>query len=200
MKRWNKLLARPCVALALFAGLVLAGCASSPATVQHYMLPQAQSLPMGVAEAAPVLVLAPIQLSDLVDRRGLVLQTTDIEMQEALAHQWAESLSGQLRRRMRFHLAQGLPQWRLSTDRSSSPAAHYLLLQVEQFQGRFDGQAVVSGHWQWFDQNGRELRAKPFLLNEAMREDGYPELVYSLDRAWQRLAMQIAQELKVGNQ
>lgn len=179
------------VALAI---VLLAGCATTDSAINRYVLPRAATPPVAADVGARVLRLAQPQLSGLLDRRGLLLQTSDIQVHVASQHQWAEDLAPQLQQRLLQQLSAQLPTWQLQPAEVLEDGA-LLSIWVEQFQGRFDGQAVVSGRWQLRDKQHKVLQTKDFLFEESLPDDGYPALVFSLGQAWNKLAEQIAQAL-----
>lgn len=176
-------------------GLMLAGCATADPAISRYVLPTSSAAPAEPASDAPVLRLAPVRVSGLVDRRGLLLQTSDIRIHAASAHQWADDLAPQLQRSLLHQLAAQLPGWQLQPAALASQGAS-LTVWVDQFQGRYDGQALVSGRWQLQDEYRNTLQTKEFFITQSLQDDGYSALVHSLAQAWQALATQIAQQLQ----
>ncbi len=178
----------------LLSVVCLAACAGGPG-VQRYVLPLSEEAVKNPAEPVGVLRIAPLRLSGLIDRRGLLMQLSEIEVAEASQHQWAEDLAPQLARSLRAHLSSQLDGWRVQSASLTPAQGLLLIVQVDQFQGRFDGQAVVSGHWQLLNQQRQAVASREFLLLQPLQRDGYAELVRSLDRAWQALAAQISDPL-----
>ncbi|MGJ8669757.1 MAG: PqiC family protein [Oceanococcus sp.] len=180
----------------IFSGLsivLLTACASSGPALQRYMLPAEDELPAAAEQAQEMAMsVAPVQLSGLVDRRGLLMQTSLIQVHEANGHQWAEPLGPQLQRSLQRHMAAQLPNYQIQPLGQASSLAPVLIVQVDQFQGRFDGLAVVSGNWQILDNKRQIVQGQPFLLKQPLQDNGYPALVHSLHKAWQQLAGQIA--------
>lgn len=177
---------------------LLSACAGDSLAVNRYMLPRADGAIPACASSKPYLQVMPPRLSGLVDRNGLVMQTSEIQLHEANAHQWAEDLAAQLQRAMQRSLSQHSENWCVVAN--SRPSATQLKIQVQQFQGRFDGQAIVSGQWQIIGADGNLQGGQNFWLSEALQAEGYKALVYSLSSAWQRLAVQVAQHLDAAEQ
>lgn len=186
---------------ALGATLLLAACASTPPAIQRYTLPQLASMqvPASTPLASTVTVqLEPVNMAEYLDSRGLLYQSSDITITEAGGHVWAENIREQLSRALRQELAAMVAPLQVRDAMQMLPidAKDYLLIvQVERFQGRHDGLAVLSGSWSLRDAAGRLLETHPYLLEKALAQDGYPALVRSLDDAWRELATQIAQGL-----
>lgn len=181
--------------------LWLAGCAASGPAPNRYTLPvDAGGDPPRIAgaDATHRLVVGQPRLARFLDVDGLVLQLDDITLNEANHHQWAEPLGLQLERGLRTRLAVRLPDTRVMQADADSRrgAAPTLRLEVDRFHGRFDGQAVAGGQWQLRDGGGDLLAMAPFAMEVALAEDGYPALVRALGRGWDRVADEIAAEIK----
>lgn len=183
-------------AIALTA-VLLGACASSPAPTKHYTLP---AMATSTAPTSPVVILqlAPIRLASHLDTRGLIYQDTAITLDEAHAHVWAQNLREQLGRVLRQQLSSQLPALQtrpadmmLPTD----PRDYQLRVDVEQFQGRYDGFTIISGSWTLRDRRGALLETQPFLIEQALAENGHAAMVRGLAQAWQLLAMEIAEQL-----
>jgi hypothetical protein len=126
------------------------------------------------------------------------MQLDDITLNEAREHQWAEGIGRQLERALRAELADQLPNVQVVRAEGSSPGALTLSMEVDQFQGRFDGVAVASGQWQLRDTDGELLALKSFTAETTLEQDGYPALVRSLGESWVSVAAQIAQQFRQG--
>ncbi len=186
--------------LAVAGLLLLTACASTPPPIQRYTLPQLAPTPtLPAATRDPVRVqLAPLSMADYLDSRGLLYQSSDITINEASGHVWAENIRDQLGRAMRQELSVALPALWVSDALQMLPAdpKDYVLgIQVERFQGRHDGVAVISGSWSLRNAAGQLLETRPYLVEKTLAANGYPALVHSLDDAWRTLALSIATAL-----
>ncbi len=179
--------------------LTISGCATQGDTVQRYALPalnQTTATPEGRFGEGPSLQLSPVRLASFIDARGVLFQTDEIVLSEAGGHLWAEEIGAQLGRSLRHQMAARCPG--LQVLEASKAAAvdrfdYTLSVHVERFQGRHDGVAVVSGDWLLRDGANRLLERQSFAIEHPLKQDGYPELVRSLGRAWEQLAAQLAQ-------
>ncbi|WP_280551606.1 ABC-type transport auxiliary lipoprotein family protein [Halomonas sp. 25-S5] len=181
--------------------LWLAGCAASGPAPSQYTLPaNAGGDPARIAgaEATHRLVVGQPRLARFLEVDGLVLQLDDITLNEANHHQWAEPLGLQLERGLRARLAARLPDTQVMRDDTDSRrnATAVLRLEVDRFHGRFDGRAVAGGQWQLRDGAGKLLAMAPFAVEIELAQDGYPALVRALGRGWDRVADEIAAEIK----
>lgn len=186
------------VVVLLSLSLLLSACASSVTPPARYMLP---SSPMANAPVQPqgTLQLRSMRLAHYLDVDGIVMQLDDITLNQAREHQWAESIGRQLERSLRANLARELPTLQVVREESSAPSALTLQLEIDQFQGRYDGVAVASGQWQLRSPSNELLAMKSFTAETELSEDGYPALVRSLGESWDSVAAQIARQLRQGS-
>lgn len=184
--------------LLMFLSLMLAACASSVTPPARYMLPS-NGLANTPSSPQGTLQLRSPRLAHYLDVDGIVMQLDDITLNQAREHQWAESIDRQLARSLRTQLSQELPLIRVVRDDSSQPEALTLRLDVDQFQGRYDGLAVVAGQWQLRSPSDELLAMKSFSAQTILDEDGYPALVRALSASWEDVARQIADQIRQGN-
>lgn len=171
--------------------LVLTAC-SSPATTHFYQLPAPSD---GTTENSSVdksLFIEPVKVAPYLNGRGLVLQTSAVELVMARQHLWAEALDQQLQRQLRQHLSQLAPAYAVQLQ--LQPAGSHstrLWLQLDSFHGSADGYALLSGHFLLSDQP----LSQPFSYRVPLADDGYPALVAALGQGVQQLSQQIAAQL-----
>ncbi|MDR5894257.1 MULTISPECIES: PqiC family protein [Halomonas] len=186
--------------LAALAAMVVlvAGCASSSPAPSRYTLPEVAGASAAGAEAERQLLLRPPRLAHYLDVEGLVMQVDDITLVEARGHQWAEALGRQLERGLRLRLGERLPDTRVLLDEAGvrEPEALSLRLEIDRFQGRHDGVAVIGGQWQLRDGTGRLLAMERLAIEAELDDDGYPALVRALGRGWDRTADELAEAIR----
>ena len=194
LPRWRRIGATALLAIATAA---LTGCAAQSTPTNRYTLPQTDS-PQQASEPSPqaaTLAVGPVEVASYLDQEGIVMQTSDIELNAANQNLWAESLGQQLTRRLRQSLAADLPNVVVQNTSRSEAGTQRLTLSVDQFQGRYDGQAVASGEWQLHE--GNELLAqRHFEVSQPLSDDGYPALVRTLGAVWNEVARQIAEDFR----
>lgn len=174
--------------------LWLAGCAGSPTSALRYTLPSPPA-PQGTGSASHTLVLDSLELASFLDSEGIVLQRSDILLQQASSNLWAEDLERQLARGLRQRLANRLPDTRVLGTAANADALS-LRVEVDQFQGRYDGMAVAGGRWQLYGADGELLALEPFQATVALESDGYPALVRALGRSWDQVANAMAERIE----
>ncbi|MEA2120123.1 PqiC family protein [Halovibrio sp. HP20-50] len=187
-----------CLLSTLMVCLLVSACAGSVTPPARYMLPSGP-LASTPNQPAGVLVVSPPQLAHYLDVDGIVMQLDDITLNAARQHQWADGLGRQLERRLRANLSQALPTLRVMRTEGQQANALTLRLNVDQFQGRFDGVAVASGQWQLLNAEGALLAMENFHTQTALEEDGYPALVRALGESWDQAAALIARQVREGD-
>ncbi|MBZ5488214.1 membrane integrity-associated transporter subunit PqiC [Halomonas aquamarina] len=178
--------------------LALSACASSVTPPARYMLPDSQLVNTPSNPQGTLQVRAP-RIAHYLDVDGIIMQLDDITLNEAREHQWAESLGRQLSRRLRSQLSRELPTIRVVREDGGQPQALTLRLDIDQFQGRHDGMAVASGQWQLRSADDELLALESFSAQTALDSDGYPALVRALSASWDKVALQIAEQVRQGN-
>ncbi|MGB8714505.1 MAG: ABC-type transport auxiliary lipoprotein family protein [Onishia taeanensis] len=184
----------------------LAGCATNAAPTRHYGLPPDQmtapqagnSATDGQRSDPQVLVVRPLAMASFLEQQGIVLQLDDITLNPARDHLWAEELGPMLERGLRRRLAHRLPSTRVLAEANPAapPRALTLRLEIESFQGRYDGQAVAAGQWQLRDAEGKLLTLDTFEVETPLDADGYPALVRALGQSWDALADRLAERIR----
>lgn len=184
----------------------LGGCATNAAPTRHYGLPPDQMAASGIGTSETdgqrstprVLVVRPLAMASFLEQQGIVLQLDDITLNPARDHLWAEELGPMLERGLRRRLAHRLPSTRILAEANPAapPRAMTLRLEIERFQGRYDGRAVAAGQWQLRDAEGELLTLDTFEVETPLDADGYPALVRALGQSWDTLADRLAERIR----
>lgn len=180
----------------------LAGCASNDPAPSRYTLPTGVPTPekatvIAGAEAKHQLRIAPPRLARFLDSDGIVLQLDDITLNEANHHLWAEPLGPQLARGLQARLAKRLPDTRVVDDRTPTDGQSMTLqVDIDRFNGRYDGQAIASGQWQLRNAQEGLLAMSSFTIERTLESDGYAPLVRALGRSLDELADQVADAIR----
>ncbi|MBZ6074177.1 PqiC family protein [Aeromonas schubertii] len=175
----------------LLLALGLGACSANVPTVHYYSL----GLPQGKAlSTAPrhELRLAPLSISEQVDSVSLVYELEGHELTFTERHRWAGTLDDQLEQLTLSGLSSRLPGWAL---RESGGSGNRLAIRLQQFAGRHDGMAVLSGRWSLEAADGRVLLDRPFSQVRPLPADGYNALVGELAKGWNQLLDEIASEV-----
>ncbi|MBF8222135.1 PqiC family protein [Halomonas sp. 328] len=172
---------------------LLAGCAGGGSATQRYALPGPEAATVAAAETR--LLIAPLQLVEYLDQEGIVLQLDDISRHQAREHRWIEAPGPHLARGLRDRLAERLPQTQVALARGDDAPAPRLRLEVERFEGRYDGMAIAAGSWRLASAEGSPLAQGRFHAERPLAGDGYPALVRALGESWDAVADQVAEAL-----
>lgn len=170
--------------------LVLTACSSTSET-RYYQLPTltaASTAVSGQAQMRPLWV-EHVAVPDSLAGNGVVYQTSDVQYVIASSNLWASPLDQQLQQTLVSNLSAALPGALVTTTQPS--ADHDTLnVTVTGFQGRYDGQVVVSGAWV-LEHNG-QLRRQSFAITLPQSEDGYDAMVRTLAQGWLQASRQMA--------
>ncbi|MFW6345979.1 MAG: PqiC family protein, partial [Halomonas sp.] len=71
-----------------------------------------------------------------------------------------------------------------------------LTLEVDRFQGRHDGLAVIGGRWRLEAADGTLLAMDGLRAEVALAADGYPALVRALGQGWDAVADDLAEAIR----
>ncbi|MGJ8522782.1 hypothetical protein R84981_001473 [Carnimonas sp. R-84981] len=186
-------LLRSGAALSLLA--LLSGCGGGAVDMHYYNLPSANQPPLQkqtATQSRTPLSVAPITLSSYLSGSGIVYQTSPVEYSEAQLNLWADDLSEQLTSQLRDSLDQRLGYAEVLPTGADTSNAQRVAIKLSQFQGRYDGKAVIKGRYQLYDASQHTLLDKPIDVSVPLKKDGYEALVSALGDAWQQVAQQIA--------
>ncbi|WP_311755172.1 membrane integrity-associated transporter subunit PqiC [Proteus terrae] len=178
--------------------LMLTAC-SSQTNKTYYQLPDVYqgSVPEQVSETQsakkPQIWVQPIRLSNMLVNAGIVYQTTDINYTVANQHLWINPLDQQLQQNLISGLTKALPGTVVANQPVEDNLAK-LTVTVNYFQGRYDGQVIISGDWIYTENN--KVVNQPFSLVLTQTEDGYPALVRTLGQGWEQVVSDIAKAIQ----
>lgn len=174
----------------------LISCSSAPVTSYYQLSPVAVATTAKLSAAEQHtrrIYLEPVQVASYLNGRGLVLQLSDVELEMARQHVWAEPLQQQLQRQIRDLLGPHGAGYTLV----SQPDANTVTVQLhfDRFHAiEKSGEAVVAGYF--FLQNSNQpTRTFPFHIQTPLEQDGYASMVKALSVALQQLTAQIEKAL-----
>ncbi|EMH0746075.1 membrane integrity-associated transporter subunit PqiC [Proteus mirabilis] len=180
------------------AVLMLTACSSVPDKA-YYQLPDVyqgvNNKVVTTTESAKQdqIWVQPIRLSDMLVNTGIVYQTSDINYTVANQHLWINPLDQQLQQNLVVGLAKEFPNRVVSTQPIEDKLAK-LIVNVNYFQGRYDGKVIIAGDWIYTQ--GNKVISQPFSVVLTQTEDGYPALVRTLGEGWQNVVAEIAKTIK----
>ncbi|WP_257263243.1 membrane integrity-associated transporter subunit PqiC [Endozoicomonas sp. ONNA2] len=177
---------------------LLAGCgAPAPQTTRYLLAPVPGKTGTDFTASEPIIRLAPVAMDNLMGSHGIVYQTSPTEVLVARHHLWAENISTQLSNRLLTGLRQGQTRyWPVpDTPLMTTPEVARLLVNVQQFNGSYQGYGVIAGQWSLLDGQGALLKSQPFSFREPLASTGYTALVDALSTATDRLIAELSRVL-----
>lgn len=201
-------LIRHCLYLTV-AACLLAGCATSSDTGALFLLEQGNApgiTPSNQSQGQlqPILALAQVKLARYLTRGGIVYQTGPNRIIVAGNNHWAAPLQNQLTDGLYSVLDRELTDTDVRHPEVTSLAQSdfKLVAHIQQFQGRYDGTAIISGSWRLFNSKGAVVGRGDFTQTTPLQHDGYAALVRALSRGWgavkQSMAKAVGQALNNG--
>lgn len=178
----------------LLLTLVMACSSNPPVERQHYSLPISGEMPAAKTDgSAKLLQIHNVQLADFLDTGSLVLQMDDITLNQAKNHLWAEDLRQQINYGLRVRLNQ--MQQQVIAVSPSTKGQWQLTLEINDFQGRFDGYALTSGQWQLRNAQNEIVQLQSFSFQSPLQTTGYPAMVRALGNNLDQLAAQLSKAI-----
>jgi len=179
------------VALAASAALV-AGCSSTPPPHYYTLSPELQ--PAAAAPGPSVSVTASIP--DMLDRPQFVVVVNTNEVAILEQHRWAGPLAGEVGRAIAGNLsrATGNPNVAATSQSTGRNADYRVLVDIQRFAGRLDGDVDVEALWNVRAAQGGVLRSGRSSARETAGKT-YDTLVAAYNRALAKLSAEIAPAL-----
>lgn len=179
--------------------LLLVGCSTTTKNT-YYQLPinrnKVAKISIESNVPQPIILVERVNVPDYLGGNGLVYQTSDVQYVIATNNLWASPLEQQLQQTLVSNLSKALPS-RLVASTQVNETHDTLTVNITGFQGRYDGQAVISGEW-LLQHQGRLIK-HDFNLTLSQTEDGYDALVRTLALGWQQTAQNIVNSLTALN-
>jgi uncharacterized lipoprotein YmbA len=178
----------------LLAAVLVAGCASPGKS--FYVLTPSGPVPSGGGVGIGV---GPVALAEYLDRPNLVTQQAPNQLAVAEDHRWAGELSASIARVTAANLGRLLRTGNVRTYpwQTDSEVSYQVTLDVRQLHSESDGYAVIEAGWRAYSLPDRRLKAsKTFTDREPLESDGYNASVAAQSRLLERLAQNIAANLR----
>lgn len=172
------------VALAC-TSVLLAACASTPATQYHRLPDAAYRLPQNNKPA----VVLKVVLAEPIQGTALLYQTDAHTLHFAKQHLWAQPLDTAMRNQLANELNRRSSNWRFVPPELKASDAE-LTVYVENFNGRYDGHTQIDGYTVWRS-NGKTMAGRNFSTTTPQQGDGYEAMVDSLSAGLQQVAAEI---------
>jgi len=143
--------------------------------------------------------VGPITMANyLVDRPYLVFQSTPNKMEISDLHVWGGDLRNDFTRVLASNLGthQGTSNVRTYPWDRENEIGYQVTVDVRQFHGTADGDALLEASWRAYELPGsRLITSRTTTIREPIVADGFEELAAAQSRLIDRLAAIIAKEL-----
>lgn len=180
----------------LFAAL-LSACATPLPTV-YYTL-NGDPLPGG-GQGSPSILVLPAALPELLDRPQWVLQAGDGQVLIKESRRWAEPLRNEISRVVAGELGRLLDSSRVLAPNGGAefPADYRLILDVQRVDATLGKGVAIDVFWRLEPTKGKALIGRSRLHEpaEGVDEAAYEQLLAAERRALQRVARDIAAEIR----
>jgi uncharacterized lipoprotein YmbA len=175
--------------------VALAGCGTAGPPPTTYVL--GSPAPAGnTAEplsGRPVIQVQRVLMPDYLDVSDLLIRQSANVMQPSRTGKWGERLSVGFRRALADDLGRDLPGFTVTTQQLTDRPSLQVLVDVDAFEPRSDGQVILSARWRLTDGNGaRQLAGQNVSLTEQATTGGDAAIVAAMSHVIERLAQQIA--------
>jgi len=180
------------IVLAVTAALT-AACSSTPPPRYYNLSPQAAQVGTTAGPSVSVHTTVP----DTLDRPQLVVTVNTNEVAILEQHRWAEPLAGEIGRAIAANLsrATGNPRIAAYPQATSLNADYRVLVDIQRFSGKLDGEVAVEALWSVRATQGGERSSGRTSAQESAGKT-YDTLVAAYDRALAKISDDIAAQLK----
>jgi len=181
--------------------MFLSACGSNPPPETQYFVltPHAQTNIPTNENSNKIVVLEPIKLAEFLDQPGIVMQTNSHQIKVAHYHRWAEPLKRNIRRfiadTLNGNLRNSVVQDEINLNVDEDVLS--LKITVNQFNGKTDGSAILSGDWKLIgESNNTVLKTDTYNYNASLSNEGYTELVNQLAHNLEQLCSDLAKAIE----
>jgi uncharacterized lipoprotein YmbA len=181
------------------ASLVLGACGSSGPPPALYVLGAAPAAATTTAPQVglPVVEVKPVGVPDYLDTTDLLIRHDSGQVVPSQVGRWGERLSAGVTRALAAALAARLPRMAVTATPPVERPARQVLVDVETFEARADGEVVLVARWSVTDGAAREtLAAERVSLAGLVAGTGDPAVVAAMTRESEGLASQVAAGLE----
>jgi uncharacterized lipoprotein YmbA len=176
-------------------GLALSGCGAAGPPPTTYVL----GTPAPAANTAeplsgrPVIQVQRVLMPDYLDVSDLLIRRSANVMQPSQTGKWGERLSVGFRRALADDLGRDLSGFTVTSQQLTDRPSGQVLVDVDAFEPRPDGQVILSARWRLTDGNGaRQLAGQNVSLTEQATTAGDAAVVAAMSHVIERLAQQVA--------
>ena len=183
----------------LLAVIVLcAGCSSQAVQTNQYLLRPEKS--NSEIKGTSTVVLGSVEVAPYLDYEGIVLEVAPGQLNTAQHNLWAEPLAFAVRRYLQVAISSAAKADVGSTLVDNESAKLQIDVIIHQMHATSKGDVKLVAEWRLQDLDSDVLRVRrEFSAAEALRDDGYPEVVRAHAKLLDSLASSIATEIESGD-
>jgi len=184
---------RLAIVLAASAALT-AGCSSTPPPRYYNLSPEAAKVTATTGPSVSVHATVP----DKLDRPQLVVTVDTHQLSVLDQHRWAEPLGGEIGRVVAENLSRATGNPRISAypQGTSLDADYRVLLDIQRFSGRLDGEVAVDALWSVRAARGGGELASGRSSAQDSAGKSYDTLIAAYNRALAKISDDIAAQVR----
>ena len=129
-----------------------------------------------------------------IDSSGIAYQTSPNEINIANNNVWAYSLSEQITDQLIAQLNNKQSKYFFNKNVTglNTLNVYRLKIYISDFQGRFDGNAIISGTWLLLNSNGNIIKNGSFNSITPLKKEGYSALVFALSKSLDKISSSLS--------
>lgn len=189
--------------IAAVASIAFAGCLGKSQSVRFYTLSTVATDPVDATAPNPAhnaaVGIGPIQVADYLDQSKIVTRSGDNRIKQAEYDHWAGALGDNLINVLAENIGFMVPTDRiyLYPWRRSLPIDYHVKVDIVRCDGRLGEAAVLVARWSLLTNEDKTVLAvKRTSITQAVRGDGYEELVAAQSQALAQLSREIADAIR----
>jgi len=177
--------------------VIMAGCSTSAPNEHQYLLRHSMALQSKQVTPSVVVGLGRISIPTYLAQPGIVLISGQNQIHPASYHTWAEPLNEGIRAYLKSAITQAANFEIFAMANTDQPWQYSVEIEVMEFHGTLDGQAMLICSWRLIDQSDKEaVKSFEYSANQSLSGSGYPALVNAETQLLDNLAAVIAEQLK----
>lgn len=179
------------------AGILMGACSSSPPPALYVLGSEPAPVAAATEQAGlPVVEVKPVGLPPYLDTTDLLVRHGSGLFVPSASGRWGERLSAGVTRALVVALASQAPRVAVTATPPVERPARQVLVDLDAFEPRIDGEVVLVARWSIVDSRGRTLASERLSLAETVAGTDDAAVVAAMTRATEALASRIAAALE----
>lgn len=184
------------VLASILSGIVfISGCGTSQIT-DFYQLEEAANASLVGIEKGSVIGIGPVSLPEYINRPQIVTRNSKHQFKVSEFNRWIEPLNDSISRLLVINLSNNLNSnqiyWVPRSDRQY-PLDLRVVIDIGRFDGQLGKDVVLEARWSIFDKDDKPALTRVSLIKEPVNGEDYNALVAAMNRALQKLGVEISQ-------